>query len=374
MIKRLLPLFLLFGCSQEVTPPPIRPVRAMQLQQETLVPVHVFPGRTRAVDRVNLSFRVSGPLIERPVKVGDRVNAGDLLARIDPRDFQVALERAQGNLEKTQAELRFAKSDYQRAMRIWKQDPGAISESQLERKKEDVGQLEGTIQSLEAEVNAARDRLEDTYLLSPYEGTVVATYVENFEYVEARQPIVRLLDQSQVEMVIDVPARLITEIPQAQAIEVAFETIPGRTFPAELREVGTEASTTTRTYPVTLVLDQPSDVTILAGMAGTASMSSRSETLAERGFVIPSTALMTDPSGTETFVWIYEPETESVARRTVLKGKLIPQGVVILDGLEAGEWVVTSGVLSLSEGEQVKLLPVELSATGEQIELYPEPK
>ena len=358
------------GCQKSEPPPPVRPARAMELKEEEVVRLHSFPGRTRAVHRVNLSFRVSGPLIERTSKVGDEVKKGALLARIDPRDFEVKLDNAEGKLEQAKAQLRFAESDYQRAQNIYKKDPGAISESFLDQKKEEVGQLLGEVKSLAASVEAAEDELSYAYLLSPYDGMVVATYVQNFEYVKAKQPILRLLNNSQVEMVIDVPESLISEIPNVQEINVEFDAFPGRKFPAEVKEIGTEASVTTRTYPVTLIVDQPEDATILAGMAGQAVLiSKQAPGFSEEGFLLPTTAIFTDNARDKTFVWIINPETQEVSVREVETGKLTAQGILVTKGLTEEEWVVTAGVYSLHEGQKVVILPVKLGPKGEQIEI-----
>ena len=356
------------GCQKKEAPPVIRPVRAMQLEAAELVRLHAFPGRTRAVERANLSFRVEGQMIERPVFVGDHVLKGQLLARLDPRDYEVDVQTALGSLEKAQAELRFAKNDYERAKKIWEEDPGAISESMLDQKKEEANQLKGEVRSLEAKLEHALDQLNYTNLLAPYSGVVVATYVENYEYVRAKQPILRLLDTAQVEMVIDVPESMIAEIPDIEGAVVEFDAIPRKEFRAEIKEIGSEASATTRTYPVTLLVEQPEEESIYPGMAGYAYLySSVNKEFSGSGFLIPPAALATDTTLDRTYVWIIDKDTMTVQRREVEKGRLTSQGIIIINGLKEGEWVVTAGVHYLSEGQKVRLAPVKLNASGEQV-------
>ncbi|MCH9608905.1 MAG: Multidrug resistance protein MdtA [Chlamydiales bacterium] len=347
-------LLLLVSCVSEVKSPVIRPIRAMQLEEKSVARLHLFPGRTRAVGRVNLSFRVSGPLVKRPVKVGDEVVKGQLLAQIDPRDFQVKVENAVGKVDQAMANLRFAESDYQRSMNIYREDPGAISESFLDRKKEDVGKLKGEVRFLEADLEAAYDELGYTYMRSPFKGIVVATFVENYEYVEAKQPIIRLLNQSQIEMLIDVPEGLIAQIPSVEELYVEIDAYPGKKFPAQVKEIGTEASITTRTYPVTLIIDQPDEETIFSGMAGRATLiDSKDKRFSEKGYLVPSSAILTDPSLDQSFVWIFE--GDRVTKREVEVGQLSSDGILLTDGVSTGEWVVISGVNSLQEGEEVTL-------------------
>jgi len=353
-------------------PTPIRPVRAMQLQEEQWVRLHAFPGRTRAVERVNLSFRVEGQLIGRPVYVGDEVLKKELLAQLDPKDFEVKLQNAIGRLERAEADLRFAERDYTRAQNIWKKDPGAISESLLDQKNEEANRLKGEVKSLEAEVEQAEDQLSYTYLRSPFDGVVVATYVQNYEYVNAKQSIVRLLNTSQVEMVIDLPESMIAGIRNIDKIIVEFDAIPGEEFSATIKEVGTEASTTTRTYPLTLVIDQPSNASIYSGMAGSAYLYSRSaEGFNEEGFLVPPSSLMTDDELKNTYVWIINEESMDVEKRQVEKGTLTSRGIIIKGNLEEGEWIVTSGVSYLQDRQLVRVYPVTLNTEGEQVPFIP---
>ncbi|NGX62132.1 MAG: Multidrug resistance protein MdtA [Chlamydiae bacterium] len=364
----LLLLCFLSGCEKPISPPPIRPVRAMQLSSEELVRLYSFPGRTRAVDRVNLSFRVEGQLIDRPGSVGDEVLKGELLARLDPTDYEVAVENSLGNLEKAQADLRFAERDYKRAQNIYKEDPGAISVSLLDKKKEEKNRLQGEVRSLEAELQSRIDQLSYTYLRAPFDGMIVAAYAQNYEYVQAKQPIIRLLNTSQVEMVIDVPESLIGEIPFIEKVIVEFDALSDLQFPAKIKEIGTEASTTTRTYPVTLLIDQPEETEIYAGMAGSAVLlSGKPSELSEEGFLLPPSSLLADDTLQKTYVWIVDEESMAVTKREVEKGRITSQGVVIESGLQEGEWVVTAGVHFLHEGQEVRLQPVTLNASGEQV-------
>lgn len=364
-------LLLQSSCQKEEKPSATRPVRALQVEETMVMGQRVFPGRTRALNRVNLSFRVSGPLIERPVIVGDKVKKGQTVARIDPRDFEATLKSSKGDLEKTEARLRFAESDYKRAETVWKEDPGAISVSYLDQKREEKNQLAGSLKAINAQVKSNQDALDDTYLNSPFDGIIVATYVENYEYVKAEQPILRILDLTEVEMMIDVPESLVKYVPNIKNFIINFDTYPGREFNASVKEIGTEASKITRTYPVTLVMKQPEDVTILAGMAGEARVAPKDiQNQNQKGFIIPPSSTFSDMQLDQSFVWLYDPQSKKVSRREIKIGSLTSRGVIIEEGLSSGDWVVTSGVSFLSEGQTVGLLPVELNNQGEQIEIH----
>ena len=347
------------GCGGEVEEKKfVRPVRAMKVADISGISSGSFPGQARAEDRVNLSFRVGGPLIERPVKVGDKVKKGDLIARIDPRDFEVALRNAEGALGIVNAELNFAKSDYERALNILEEDPGAISMTLVDRKREDVNRLKAQAKSLTAQVDGAKDALSYTYLKAPLDGEIVATYVENFEVVLPKQPIVRLLETSSIEMVIDIPENMISAVPYVENIMVSFDPFPGREFPAKIKEIGGEASKTTRTFPVTLIIDQPGDLRILPGMAGTAKATAKLPQSVENmgKHEIPVSAVFSNETNDKSFVWVIDKDDMVVNRREVQPGDITNRGVLIDEGVQEGEWIVTAGVNYLKEGQKVRIL------------------
>ncbi|MEC7838758.1 MAG: efflux RND transporter periplasmic adaptor subunit [Chlamydiota bacterium] len=354
--------FLLFSlvtsCKEEERVKPIRPVKMEQVKEESLLGTRRFPGRTRAVNRVNLSFRVDGPLVERPVFVGDKVKKGTLLAKIDPRDYEVKLRNAEGALERVEAQSRFAENDYERVKSIYDEDPGAISKSFLDQKLEEKNQLIAEVSSKKADVDAAKDTLSYTTLYAPYDGIIVTTFVENFEFVNARQNIMRMLDLSKVEMVIDVPDTLISIVPEVKELAVTFNTMPDKTFIAKIKEIGTEASATTRTFPVTIIIDQPEDLVILSGMVGEVSLTKKSlPDVDDTEILIPPSSVFSDKDKVSSYVWVVNREKGVVKRREITIGNLTSRGLTVKSGLSKGEWIVTAGVTFLSDGQEVKAEP-----------------
>ena len=353
-----IPAMLLTGCEQEVSgPEPPRLVFAMQVADTSGLAERAFPGRARAGQEVNRSFRVSGTVLEFPVSVGDDVKAGDLLARLDPQDYRTTLDTLEGQLQREQANLKRARADLTRLQNIYEEDPGATSEVAIDKAIQVRDSALAGVRSLEASVQNARDQLGYTELKAPFDGVVVETYVENFETIVAKQPVLRLLDPSSIEFVIQVPESLITLAPYVDSATVAFDALPGVKVNATIKEIGKEASQATRTYPVTLVMDQPPGTEILPGMAGQASIISRPpEDAALTGIQIPATAVFSVDDPNRSFVWVVNEAAGTLSRREVQLGMLSRFGVLIQSGLDSGEWIVTKGVHTLSEGEQVWIL------------------
>lgn len=350
--------FILTSCSkkEEEEKEIIRPVITFEIPSASRFSQRNFPGRAKATQEVNLAFRVAGPLIEFPVNVGDQVKAGEIVARIDPRDFEVNVKSAQGKLDNAVAASRRAQSEYQRELNILNQDPGATSQTAVDRKREQRDKAQADIKSLEASLDSAKDQLEYTYLKAPFDGNVVSTFVENFENVQAKQPILRILDDSKIEMVVNIPESMISLAPYVEDILVEFDTYPGIEIPATILEIGTEASETTRTFPVTLIMDQPEGIRILPGMAGKAQGTPpQDKNIRTFGIEIPITSVFTDEGSGDTFVWVIDVTKSVVHKRQVETGEIADNGIQVLSGLDEGEIIASAGVHYLFEGQKVKL-------------------
>ena len=348
---------LLSGCTKEPPPKPPTLVKAMQVVGADDLSKTVFPGRASAGQEANLSFRVAGPLVELPVSVGDKVAAGDLIARIDPNDYQVTLNSAQAQLQSIRAAYTAAENDYQRVMSTFREDPGATSQRAVDASRALRDQALAQVSSVESLVQTATDRLGYTDLLAPFAGEVVETYVENFETVVPMRPIARLLDPSSIELIVSVPENLIGYGDYVTSIMVSFNALPGVSIPATIKEIGREATQATRTYPVTLVMAQPEGGEILPGMAGEATIEARlPECTGRTGITIPATAMFAGSDIEVTNVWVIDPATNMLSQRAVETGRLSSSGMLITSGLEAGEWIVVAGTHSLSDGQEVKII------------------
>jgi RND family efflux transporter MFP subunit len=342
-------------------PPALVP--AIQIANANALTERNLPGRARAGQEVNLSFRVTGPLIELPVSVGDEVEAGDVVARIDPEDYVNALGSVDGQLMQARAIATRAEADFNRIQNVYNEDSGATSKSALDLARSARDASSAAVKSMESALSIAQDKVYYTSLEAPFSGVVVETYVDNFETVLPKQPVLRLLDPSSIEFVVSVPENLISHTKYVQDISVVFDALPNVTIPAEIKEIGREASAATRTYPVTLVMSQPDNAEILPGMAGSAKIHSMlPEDAREAGIEIPATAVFTGADPSKSYVWVIDTANNSLTRREVDPGRLTSKGVLIRSGLAAGDWVVIKGVNSVAEGQVIRVL--DMSGEG----------
>jgi len=337
-------LAMLGACGGPPEAPPSLPpvVETIVLGAPQRPAIRQFPGEVRADQRAELAFRVSGPLVQLPIQEGEQVAAGQLLARIDPRDFEI-------QRQSREADFIEARALFQRVARAL--GSGAVSVAERD-------QVRARYEVAAAELALAEKTLADTELRAPFGGRVARRLVENFQTVQAGQPILVLEDISRLEVRIQLPEQDVVQLPPDVSMlgtsvgQVDFEALPGSTFPATVKELDTRADARTSTYRVVLGLSRPDEGNILPGMS--ANFVPGYEIVTSRPVhLVPVEAIQATPDG-RAFVWLLEPEGPTVQQRLVHKGRLSGPQIEILDGLQTGDRVVTLGGASLADGMTVR--------------------
>ncbi len=329
------------GGGEKELPETVRPVKVIKISDGSWSSNEEYPGQVRASRRVDLAFQVSGPLISISAKEGQVVSKGEVIARILPRDYETALNKAK-------AEALEAEQQFQRYRELYIQKQVSKADFDSYRAARDVAL---------ANEEDAKNALSDTRLRASFDGIIAVRFVENFEEVQAKQPIVSLQDLSSIEILVDLPERgMVFDGQRNVAVAVAqFPSSPGREFPLTLKEFSTQADPQTLTYRVVLEMVQPEDIRFLPGM--TAKVIGRSEMKrdADEGFIIPAIAVVSDGAGGQ-FVWIVKEEDMTVHRIPVTVGELSGSTKIrITSGLSGGETVITAGMTRLMEGTKITI-------------------
>jgi len=334
------------GCEKEppTQPEVVRPVKMLTIEGAGAVSQREYPATIKATQQADMGFEVPGRIVEFLVNEGQIVEKGTLLARLDDRDYQAELEKAQANQRKALADLN-------RSLSIYRQDKGAISKGAIEsdRRAKEV---------TDAALRQAEKAVEDTLLRAPFDGLVARKLVEDFANVQAKEPVLILQDISQLEVEVSVPERDISQGMPRQSPEqitervkpvVSISSIPDRTFPARVKEFATTADPSTRTFQVRLIFDRPEDVSILPGMTARV----RADVARGGGISIPVSAAQSD-ARLEAFVWKVDPESMTVSRQPVELGAVHGSEVGIESGLQQGDIIATTGLRFLEAGMQVR--------------------
>jgi RND family efflux transporter MFP subunit len=340
--------FVAAGCGEKPveTKEVVRPVKMITVGSEDDSSERKFPGSVRAAQRVDLAFNVSGTLAELPVSEGDDVKKGDLLARLDRRDFK-------SNLASANAKHKNAKSDYDRNAKLLKE--GVISRAHFD-------QLEKNLKVYESDATIAQKDFDDSSLLAPFEGRIARRYVDNFKEVRAKEPIVSLQDISSIEVVVDVPEWVMVPIRKRGSADVTaeFHAVPGKQYPLKLKEFASEADPETQTYRVVLIMPAPDDVNILPGMTATVTGSGLKDSLNRKSIQVPVSAVFADEGG-KNHVWLVD-DSMKVRKQEVQVEGVTGESIHVVHGLSKDDRVVTAGVNYLQPGMKVRELK---SKTGE---------
>ncbi|MCP5060033.1 MAG: efflux RND transporter periplasmic adaptor subunit [bacterium] len=334
------------GCGDEAPPPAevVRPIKILEIGGGGEGARREYPGTIGAAQSAELAFEVAGKLDAFPVEEGQEVETGTVLASLDARDYDARLDKAQ-------AKTNHARSEYKRAKTLY--DEGVTPEAERERKQR-------LLEIAEADLREAQKAVEDTVLRAPFSGAVARKLVEDFENVQAKQPVVLLEDDTSLEIVVDVPERDIlqrgqdtgdnAEVTRRIDPMVLLTALPDRSFPARVKEFSTSADPTTRTFQVTLAFDPPTDTRVLPGM--TAKVTIRAPEELGSGLSLPASSVLADENGA-SYVWVVDPSAMTVSRRAISVGELAGDRVSVTSGLAPGDWVAVSGVHHLREGMQI---------------------
>jgi RND family efflux transporter MFP subunit len=335
----------LAGCGGEELfelPPPLLPVKTIVVS-ENGYGIRTFPGRVEASRRAELAFRVPGKLAQIRVAEGESVARGEIIAELDPTDYQIAVDNARAEFERAQA-------DFKRAGELVKQ--GHISRRQYDRDEKQFKQTRATLR--QAELN-----LSYCLLKSPFDGVVARRRVENFEEVAAKQEIFSLRDLSLLEIRIDLPENVVRVAERGGDGEVgmtaSFPLAGSQRYDLQVKEISTQADPKTQTFEVKFTLPNPEGVNLLSGMTALVEIDLRSVSASGRVVSLPASAL--DSSSTRPQIWLFDPELETVMPRPVELAHSETSQLRVRSGLAEGDRVVVAGVPSLIEGMDVYELP-----------------
>ena len=328
------------GDAEQTEEAAVRPVKMLEISPASDLETSRYPAVVSAGRFSELSFPVGGLIEEVAVVDAQEVSAGDLIARLDQRDFrsQVASARSQ---------FQNAEEAYQRAERLAEED--AIARSVLE-------QREAQRDVARAQLDTAEKALEDTVLRAPFAGVVAQVPVRARLNISAGQAVAALVSVGALEVTIDLPARVVAE---SQEVEdrgafVVLEAAPSSRIVATFKEANLLADTASQTYAVTFTFEPPANLVILPGMNATVELSRarRSETEAGSRKSVPLSAIVSE--GSSTYVWVVDQDSMTVSRREVTVADGIGEYAIVTEGLVPGEVIATAGASFLAEGMQVR--------------------
>jgi membrane fusion protein, multidrug efflux system len=343
---------LLAACQRETdtAAPAARPVRTVTVAKSSAGVPLSFTGRIEAEDEVALAFRISGRLLENNSKLGDRVQPGQVIARLESQNELNTLRQAQAGLAAAQGQLTQARNHFVRQETLLAQ--GWTTQANFDQATQAQQTAQSQVDAAEAQLKTAHDLVSFTELKADAPGVITAVGPGAGEVVQAGQMVVRLARKDGRDAVFDVPAQVIRSAPSDPQVSVSLTDDPAVTAHGRVREVAAQANPVTRTFEVKVGLTEPP-----AAMRLGATVAGRLETDAVPIIEIPATALTR--ANQQPAVWIVDPSSRTVSIRNVDVLRFEQAQVVVSQGLDTGEIVVTAGVQALHPGQKIRLLGSE---------------
>ncbi|MGD1883068.1 MAG: efflux RND transporter periplasmic adaptor subunit [Paracoccaceae bacterium] len=381
----------------------VRPAKVFTVKASSTDVQRTYPAIVLPSAEVELSFRVSGRVVELPVRGAMQVLEGDLIAALDPRDFETQVAQLESQIDQANAELSAlrigaraeeiialeaavasaqaqvdqARDQAERTRELaergvaasarLEQDEASLRvaeanlQAQMEQlqigrsggRPEEIQAAEAAIRGLQAQLQVARNNLDYTTLEAPFEGVIARRDIENFSNVQAGQSVALLQALNIVHLSFDVPGPDVTRLtangPEAITNKVVFDALPGQIFDSETVEFSVQADAATQTYRGRVAVAIPETAFILPGMVGRVIASTPGN---GQDLTIPITAVAAAADGA-SFVWVVG-ENDSVSARAVTLGDLSGGHVIVTEGLETGEMIVSAGVSQIIDGMTIR--------------------
>ncbi|WP_300012313.1 efflux RND transporter periplasmic adaptor subunit [uncultured Roseobacter sp.] len=382
---------------------PVRPAKVTTVVATDSIIQRSYPAVVLPSREVELSFKVSGPVIELPVRAASQVLQGDVIARIDPRDFesQIAqlesrrdeaiaqlsalrsgarpeevaaleaavasaeaqVEQARDNLTRVEelvergvsaaAQSETARADFRVAEANLRAQREQLRIGQVGGRAEDISAAEAALRGVEAQLQAARDDLADATLMAPFDGIIARRDIDNFTNVQAGQSIVLLQGLNIVHLAFDIPAPDVTALTLNGTDQISnmafFDALPDQEFPTELVEFSVQADAATQTYRGRVAVEVPEDAVILPGMIARVISSTPGAAAEVRA---PLSAIAAGPDGAP-LVWLVG-DDNMVAAQPVTLGEATGGEVAITEGLSSGDTIVAAGISQILDGMTIR--------------------
>lgn len=328
---------LLTGCNKAISEPAeplIKPVKLLAVKDLTVDDSDAFLARIDATHRAQLSFQVGGEVEKLLVRMGQGVEKGEVLATLDPKDLQLALDAAQ-------AQYALAKTQWERAESLYSKK--LISTDSYDQKET---QYKAALASFEQ----AKTDLSYTKIQAPFDGVVSYTYVKPYQVVGEKQEILNLIDNTTLDVSFTLPVSYAESV-SLSALKnaemwVTMDSEPSKRIPGKFKEISTQPNIDTNSYEAIVTITRPTDRNLLTGMTGQVHIAKQNKSNA---MTLPTSAWV-NKQESQGEVWVMDSSTQQVSKVTLS----LNESGAIESGLDNNDYVVIAGVERLVEGQVVK--------------------
>lgn len=353
MIVGMIPL--LSGCGSDQAngqQPPLQRsltrVETLLLEPQRFDHVIEVNGTIEALDDAALSAQASGTLVS-VAELGTRVEAGETVAQVNPREAQAAVEQAEAQLESARAQYELAQDTYERQEPLYRDS--IISASEFENVRSQRAQALASLNQAKAALSQAREQLANTRVTTPFAGTVEERLMKPGEQVSPGTQVVRVVNTQRVRVQADVPERYVNDLERGSTVQVRVQSAALEDRTGRITFVGNTINEASRTFPIEVEIDNE-DRRLKPEMIVRLFITREQ---IDDALVIPRSAINRDEEGLDTYTVSREDSLGVVRNHPINLGPASGNRAVVRSGLEAGDEVVVVGQSDISEGDTVQV-------------------
>jgi RND family efflux transporter MFP subunit len=328
----------------------VRAVKVFTVLNAATATERKFPGQSSSSVTSILSFPVSGRILKLMAVVGENIDKGQTLAKLDSTSFVLDQQIAEAEYMQSKAIYSEKKSDFDRKASLAKK--GMITRNDVEQSESAMKSAQQQMNLTRTKVKLAKNKVLDTILNAPFSGVIAERIVELYEEVSAGQQIVVMEGLGGIDVKIDVPETLLSKITVGQTVQVLFNAFED-VFSARITEIGSKADIG-NTFQVKVTLsDTPKG--LKSGMSAEVTLNIAQATDEEEEYLIPLSSLVAGDSNSRAYVYIVDSETYLLNKRAITPiEKASLDNFIAVTGVNAGDKIATAGVSFLSDGLKVK--------------------
>ena len=354
----MMPLLFLSACKDEatVTEKPIKAVKTITISEGAKANSRQISGVVKTSGESILSFRVGGRVGSVDVNIGDKVKKGQVLAKLEQKEYNLAVQSAKAELASAKADLLQKSDDLKRQQNLKKQD--FVAQSAVDQAKAGFSAAKSSVDVASAKLKNAQNDLSDTILKAPFDGSIAKRSIEPFVEIAAGKEVFELQNEDGYKVEVLMPETLISDINQGDVVSVTFSTLSDTTIKGKISEIGAKAETG-NAFPVKVELSEDVEG-IRSGMTAQVSFNF-GESKEASVYLIPVSALdvrvpkeLGKTVKGQAPIFILNKEKGIVEKRMITIRDIRGNEFEAIDGLNGGETVIVAGVPFLSEGQKVK--------------------
>ena len=348
---------LLISCEepQQVDRNVVRAIKWTALDDHTLTQQRLIAGILKPVQSTDLGFQVGGRVMKVKVELGDRIQAGQVLATLDSEPFVLQVRHAEAEVATTNAVYRDEGQELERQQKLFAD--GWVAKAKLEAVEAGYEAARSQKVAAQEKLRMRQRDLRHSTLHAPFSGVISKKDIDPFEEVTPGQSIFEVSSEHRLKVALRVPPSLVTHIDEGGRVKVRFPSEPSLELAGTITEIGSRAEEA-NAFPVTVVLDETS-TRLRAGMSAEVAFTFRNGDSADGTYVVPMGAIL--PGNGQSFhSFIFDKDSSTVKKATIEVVNYRDNDVEVSGDLQPGTIIATAGIEFLHDGQEVKLMGTEM--------------